>query len=528
MSFRVKNIKKSKIKRLFLSYFLKIPYYFLVVLKNIFTRKKYFTPIFLLLLTISLLFFIKNSSTGKDIIKEAVFSLGSELPKDKDGFTNFLVMGHGGGESHATKGHKLTDSIMIVSLDETSRNVVLLSIPRDFFVELGKDFFDKTGRNGTRINSIVRDWSNVFFKELIREKEHKENLSLLSGQEKKEYEWKLDAIATERAQKIMIEKISEIFEIDIHRFVKIDFKGFEKIIDIVGGVDIVVEKSIYDPCYPDYEWGYDKLFLEANSEPQHLDSKNTLKYARSRHNFYDSGLFNKSCQWSKDNLWNKSSDFDRSKRQQKVIKALKEKVSSSSFLLSPKSIKDALELVRENYSSDLSFGEMITLANIGSKMDKNNISTFNLNDDPAATGGFLVTPDRKLYGGAFVLVPFLNLEKNKYAQIRSFKKVIFNYRDISNINPVKINIFNTTKISGLALDFKKSFERYGFSIGEVGNSDKEYIKNTLEYSDTAKFNYAVGLIKHFVDMDLIKVEDENVFDFYIGKKYKKLNRVPQI
>jgi LCP family protein required for cell wall assembly len=46
------------------------------------------------------------------------------------------------------------------------------------------------------------------------------------------------------------ETISDTLNLPIHYEVRVDFSGFEKLIDAVGGVDVDVEKDIYDPYYP--------------------------------------------------------------------------------------------------------------------------------------------------------------------------------------------------------------------------------------------------------------------------------------
>ena len=62
-------------------------------------------------------------------------------------------------------------------------------------------------------------------------------------------------------------------------------KGFIDLVGAIGGIDVVVEKPINDPTYPDFGWGYDAFTLSVGA--QTLDGEKALKYARSRHDSSD-------------------------------------------------------------------------------------------------------------------------------------------------------------------------------------------------------------------------------------------------
>jgi len=83
---------------------------------------------------------------------------------------------------------------------------------------------------------------------------------------------------------------------EITHYVLIDFDGFRRLIDAVGGIDIDVPKRLYDASYPTRNWGYTVVDIPAGL--QHFDGDKALKYARSRYS---------------------TSDFDRSKRQQLIL-----------------------------------------------------------------------------------------------------------------------------------------------------------------------------------------------------------------
>ncbi len=446
---------------------------------------------------------------GKALVKETIFALGAELPKDEHGFTNILLMGSGDPETHGAKGHKLTDSMMIASIDPVGRSVVLLSLPRDFYLD--------SDTVSSRVNSVIRDKSGYYLRELRNEPEHAAILSELRGQERQEYLWKLDAIADGIAEDELIAELENVFAIDIHRTARIDFRGFEKGVDAIGGIDVLVAKSINDTTYPDFEWGYDPFRLEAGL--QHLDGATALKYARSRHD---------------------SSDFARAARQQQVISAIKDKLTSLDVLASPAKLNELYTVVQEHFHSDLSWEEIISLAEIGSKMPRENIVSYVLNNDPTSPGGFLVTPDRSLYGGAFVLVPFLNLTNDKYAQIRAFTTMIFEHRGIIGTDPLPITIRNGTKISGLAGSLQASLERYGWKISTVDNTEEVESTTRIRFTDSPRNRAAAELLTRFMAIALEPVPKaspsplENgevvpppeIFEIIIGTDYSQPYRSP--
>lgn len=466
-------------------------------------RKKRRKAFFAVLAIFAILCAFFWTELGQNTAKKGFFALGAELPKDENGFTNILLLGHGGSTHGDGRGAKLMDSIIIASVDATGRDVVMLSIPRDFW----DDTYE------TRINKVVEVESGKEFRRLRQIPENAEILKTLSGQERKEFEWKLDAEADKVGKEHLREELESIFGLKIHRVATIDFVGFEKIIDALGGLDIMVEKSLDDPTYPNGEWGYEHFRLSAGQ--QILDGKTALKYARSRHG---------------------TSDFDRAARQQKVLAAIKEKALSLGFLGNPAKIKEMLDIVQSNFQTDISWDEMISFAKIASTTPRENIMSFVLHDDPSRTGGFLVTPARELYGGAFVLVPFLNLESDKYAQIRAFVKTIFENRDITLLSPPKITILNATNRSGLAGQLQMALERYGWNIAEIGSAEKNQETTTIRFTDTLRNREVANLLLGFMSAKTEEIPRTNtqnqdipsseVFEIIIGSDFQNPYRTP--
>lgn len=335
---------------------------------------------------------------------------GEHLKTDSYGNTNVLLLGTG-GEGH--DGADLTDTIIVASIDQSNQLVPMLSIPRDFYVNV-----DEIG-GGVRINRV--------------------------------YELGKSKYGTEGGIQLVEEIVEEITGVDIHYHVLINFSGFKDIVDSLGGVELYVDKAIYDPYYPlDGTIQYQTFSLPAGL--QQLDGDTSLKYVRSRKT---------------------TSDFDRSKRQQKLLFAVKDKAMSKDILLNPGKIKDLYYSVDANIETNFSIRHIIELAKISKDFSKENIITRVMTDDPTSCGGFLYVPERDFFGGAYVLVPI----GNDYDFIHQYVDLIFHYPEI-NKNPLQFQILNGTKTAGLAGEAKAILDRLCFDVIRFGNAQNQEIKET--------------------------------------------------
>ena len=161
----------------------------------------------------------------------------------------------------------------------------------------------------------------------------------------------------------------------IHYYFRVNFAAFQQLIDLIGGVDVYVEREINDPTYPNMNYGYDPLRIPAGW--QHMDGALALKYARTRHG---------------------SSDFERMHRQQQVMLAVRDQVTRLNLL--PKLLPRAREIATTlggSIQTDLTLDQLVRLVQLGSEIDRARIRTATI--DETMTSGW-ITPQ-----GASVLVP---------------------------------------------------------------------------------------------------------------------------
>lgn len=337
---------------------------------------------------------------------------GEELQADSFGHTNFLILGTG-DVNH--EGSDLTDTIMVASLDMENKLVTMISIPRDYYIE------DQLIGN-SRINEVYYYAQNYF-------ESSRKGLDHLKG------------------------KVEELMGIPIHYWIKIDFNGFKDLIDALGGIDVYVEEAIYDPYYPkDGTFLYETFSIEAGQH--HMDGEIALKYARSRKT---------------------TSDFDRARRQQQIIYAIKEKALQTETILSQDKISELLTTLGNNITTNIKVDEILTLGAYANEFSEDQISHRLIHDDPFQCGGFLYTPDRTYYNGMFVLIP------------AGGEKYIHWYSDLNLNTPyikpenTKIHILNGTSIGGVAAETKEVLQRYCFDVVKFGNAKEPNLPETTYY-----------------------------------------------
>ncbi|MBU1127423.1 LCP family protein, partial [Patescibacteria group bacterium] len=175
----------------------------------------------------------------------------------------------------------------------------------------------------------------------------------------------------------------------------LDFRGFKKAIDLVGGIDVEVENTFDDYKYPiEDEDGipvsegelYEHIHFEKGM--QVMDGETALKYARSRN--------------STDEI--EGGDDARSRRQQKTIIAFKDKVLKFQTLMKTDNLKGFLKIFQEHVAVNLSSGDILSLSKLLPKVLKiKAFSAYSLTSDYKGEE-ILVSPLISKYG-QWVLEP---------------------------------------------------------------------------------------------------------------------------
>lgn len=287
---------------------------------------------------------VNHSGSIVTLAKDPASSL-----KTTAGRTNLLLLGMG-GKGH--EGAELTDSMVVVSIHHQSKKATLISVPRDLYSEPYQ----------TKINAVY------YYGE---QKQPGGGLLLVKA------------------------AVEEMTGVPIHYAFTIDFTGFKQAVDLLGGIDVNVEHSFDDYKYPipgqenaqPESDRYEHLHFDAGW--QHLDGDRALKFVRSRYAEGEEGT-----------------DYARSRRQQKVMLAIRDKVISSGTFLQPEKISDILNLYGQYIHTDLIFDNYVAFAKLALLVNRDN-----LNSIPLTTGdpdknilGVLENPSPSAYQGQWVLI----------------------------------------------------------------------------------------------------------------------------
>ncbi|MSR85508.1 LytR family transcriptional regulator, partial [Candidatus Uhrbacteria bacterium] len=333
---------------------------------------------------------------------------------------NILLLGVG-GEGH--DGPQLTDTILLASLDLQTKKIALLSIPRDLAYPLGGGRFEK-------INSV-----NAY-----AEQEH-------PGE----------------GSKYTAEALSKLLEVRIDHVLRVDFRGFEDFINALGGIDLRVEKSFVDPAYPVSDVTPEVMTISFKQGSQHMNGKTTLTFVRSRHGSNNEG-----------------SDFARSRRQQLVLLAVREKLLSLGTLTDPSKISALYTAISTHIQSDLTPWQVLTFAPLIPSFSPQAISLKVLTDDP--NHGELTAAN---VDGSYMLFP----KKPDWSDIRTLAQNPFTTNDEQIkedhlAEPIKLEIKNGTTRTGFAAQVAAKLEKDGYEISSFGNALDRANERTMIYDLT--------------------------------------------
>ena len=343
-----------------------------------------------------------------------IFNVGdTTLRGESEDRINFLLLGMG-GPGH--EGPYLSDTMILASFKPSTKEVALLSIPRDLVVPFGDGTYRK-------VNSVFA-------------------LSLDQGLNQ----------AFSRTKQV----VGQAFGQEIDYMATVDFQGFVEIVDALGGVTVDVERAFVDNQFPDGEDKTTSVSFQAGE--QKMNGLTALRYARSRHGNNGEG-----------------SDFARSRRQQKIILAVKDKLATFNTLINPVRITSLFNLLSDYTRTDLEPWEAIKLARLFHDVDGPSIQHLVLDDAP---GGFLIGGISSS-DGAYILQP----NTGSYRELQQYVADIFN-NSAGNAEQSYIIIQNGTPLPGLALEEVNQLTKSGLSVSRYGNADKKDYQLTLLYDYT--------------------------------------------
>jgi polyisoprenyl-teichoic acid--peptidoglycan teichoic acid transferase len=283
---------------------------------------------------------------------------------------NILLLGYGGGNHD---GPNLTDSMILARIDTAQKKVFLISIPRDIWVQ-------------------IPDQNNIVSPQKINSA----------------YAYGLNS-GPAGGGEAAIAAVATVTGITPQKFVAVNFDGFVKTIDALGGIDVKVDSAFTDPEYPldghetdlcgktqddlptllqiaatssatAFPCRYQTLDFTAGTH--RMDGITALAFARSRHSQTD------------------GSDFNRSRRQKNVLVAIKQKVLSLGFIT--KAIP-FLASLKNDVVTDFSPGEITYFIGRSKELSQYDIVSIAMDDsnifadDFSSDGQYILRPKAGLF-----------------------------------------------------------------------------------------------------------------------------------
>jgi LCP family protein required for cell wall assembly len=240
-------------------------------------------------------------------------------------------------DSKFDKDHVLTQSMILVRVMPAKKQVVMISIPRDLYVPLSVG------------------WSG-----------------------------KIDGAYSYGGAGAAIATVERNFGVKVNDYIWVGLLGLIHVIDAIGGIDVVTTNPVLDDYYPQdvdggNPYGYKRVAVLAG--PQHLDGRHAMEYVRSRHSDYQS-------------------DFGRSKRQQQVLTAIRQKAK----VLGPADVPVLASAIGGEVKTSIGLDRIAMLLPLAASFDNpDSIQQFILNS-PYTRGG---APDGSLYPNWGLILPLV-------------------------------------------------------------------------------------------------------------------------
>ena len=357
-------------------------------------------------------------TTDVPIAQQPVPAAGpTPVPWDGASRVTLLVMGLDYRDWQAGEGPPRTDTMILLTLDPLNNTAGMLSIPRDLWVNIPGGF------NNGRINTAYQ-----------------------LGEA-----YKLPGGGPALAAKT----VEELLGVPIDYYAQVDFNAFVKFVDEIGGVKIdVPDKITIDPLG-------DNNIKNIKPGVQTMNGELALAYARARKT--------------------EGGDFDRAKRQQQVIMAIRNQILRPKML--PLLVSKAGVLYNELSSgihTNLTLDQVIRLAWMATKIPQDQIKQ-----------GIIAPPDQvslyKTQDGQEVLKPITE-------KIRLLRDEIFTasgptsplatampIADLLKQENARVRVLNGTYTAGLAATTSDYLKSQGINVTETGNASQVVANSEITF-----------------------------------------------
>ncbi len=354
---------------------------------------------------------------------------------NENGRINILVAGNSADDA-GHNGASLTDSIMVMSVNTRNNTAMMLSVPRDLWVNV-------PGNGHSKINAAYTYGG----------------MDALKG------------------------VIEDNLDIPIHYTVLVNYSAFRDLVNAVGGITIKIDspdrRGIYDSSL-DYTTRNCCALAKYPNGSVNLDGKQALNLARARGDGYGSYGF-------------PGTDFTRTEYQRKMLLAIKDKASSTSVIANPFKVSNLVDAVGRNVKTDLQLSQLQTLYTYMKKIPDNKIDSYNINTLKGDNTTMLANYTTK--DGQSALIPAAGIDD--FAEIAAQIQKLFTATPIEK-EAASIVLLNGTNTVGLAHTQATTLSKLGMIVAAQSDAPANQQTTTIvDSSDGKKSNTLVELKRRY-------------------------------
>ncbi len=402
------------------------------------TTKRIVTTLGIILLLIVGYLGIRALIAGSNIFGGNIFDLfgnGTPLKTDQYGRSNILLFGTS-EDDPGHEGSSLTDSVLVISVDQKKNNAFMFSVPRDLYVNY--DRACPAGYEG-KINALY---------------------SCASGGSKSK-------AAERQGQLALRKKVGEVYGMDVQYAVHVNYTVLRESVDAIGGIDVTINsrdpRGVLDRNF-DWRCNYRCHLVKYTNGKHHLNGTHALFLAQARGDTAPTYGF-------------EESNFDRERNQRKIIIAMVKKAKSAGVLANPVTINKLIDTLGHNLRTNFSAGEVKTLIRLTGKINAGKVPSidFYKEDNQLFTTGDI--------GGASVVTPSAGLYE--YGDIHALVHV-YQLGTKAAIERASIVVLNGSSVEGAAQTKADVLKNNGLNVVNVGNAPGNYATTKIYQASHSK------------------------------------------
>lgn len=353
------------------------------------------------------------------------FLHSTKLKGEDVGRVNILLAGNS-ADDVGHDGGRLTDSIMILSIDTKNNKAFMLSIPRDLWVDIGDDGHAKI--NAAYVYGDDNGFSQAGY----------------------------PAGGMGQLEQV----IEQNFGISINYYALIDYNALRDAVNAVGGIDVTIKstdpRGIYDPSI---DYVTNGPLVKLTNGTHHLTGEEALDLARARGDAYGSYGF-------------AGSDFDRTMHQRQMLVAIKSKAVSAGVITNPAKLTNLSNAFGNNVKTDMTLSEFRRLYDLVKPINGSNLQSLSLND---ANGKNLLT-SYSAPGGQSALIPADGVDD--FDSIQAFLNRLTSNNQIVQENAT-VAVLNATDSDGLASKEATLLKNKEINVTDVGDAKNNQSKTII-------------------------------------------------